>query len=491
MNARTLFQISARRLGLFLTLAATVAFATPVAPKPTDTAKVTSTLTPEGGRMVIDARGVPPPPPLFFSAAVDQTVQLTATEMSGEAKVKLHILQGKPEVLTIGLSGEGDVVEVTGRNLHDWSVRQDAGAAGGKRLLDLRPLLATGVDDPQDFDFVVRTRLKKPTIPGKVMVLLVTPGEAVGFSAKMILRQDAAVDLQIASVTGLVPLDESKGPREPLQFFATGEGHLEIKLAQRGGSLAAAELGGTQLTGKLVEAGGSVNFRLRGQLRAQNAGARLRLLQGRAALAEKTAGDGWHVDLTMIDGGGFGYDLVSDREGTLAVDLSFVAEVVEQGDWRTLDFTMPAGSVVPLQLEIRVAKQVRDVAFGARVEVVHAQHVMPCFDQPVAQVRAEETRAAGHQDLAHVGQSPFQVIQIGVACPRPRPAGTGAAWPFQAAALRQQARTRCRALQTHLSLARCRRGPLRHRRYWQRPAAGTRPAPAGTSCSRFGRWQTR
>ena len=351
MNARTLFQINARRLGLFLTLAATVAFATPVAPKPTDTAKVTSTLTPEGGRMVIDARGVPPPPPLFFSAAVDQTVQLTATEMSGEAKVKLHILQGKPEVLTIGLSGEGDVVEVTGRNLHDWSVRQDAGAAGGKRLLDLRPLLATGVDDPQDFDFVVRTRLKKPTIPGKVMVLLVTPGEAVGFSAKMILRQDAAVDLQIASVTGLVPLDESKGPREPLQFFATGEGHLEIKLAQRGGSLAAAELGGTQLTGKLVEAGGSVNFRLRGQLRAQNAGARLRLLQGRAALAEKTAGDGWHVDLTMIDGGGFGYDLVSDREGTLAVDLSFVAEVVEQGDWRTLDFTMPAGSVVPLQLE--------------------------------------------------------------------------------------------------------------------------------------------
>ncbi len=351
MNARTLSQNFARWLGILLTLTATVVLAAPVAPKTSDTAKVTTTLAPESGRMIIDAQGVPPPPPLFFSAWSEQSVRLAPAEIAGEIRLKLHVLQGRPEVLTVGLSGDGEVVEVSGKNLRDWSVRQGVGALGGKRLLDLRPLLTTGVADPQDLDLVIRTRVKKPAIPGNLAVLMVTPGEAVGFSAKMILQADASVDVQIASVSGLVALGDGKGPREPLQFFSTGEGRLEVKLVRRGAALAAVDLSGVQLSGKLAEAGGSVNFRLRGQLRAQTAGARLRLLQGHAALAEKTAGEGWHVEITPTDTGGFVYELVSDREGAQTVDLSFVAEVLEQGDWRTLDFEMLAGSVVPLQLE--------------------------------------------------------------------------------------------------------------------------------------------
>ncbi len=49
--------------------------------------------------------------------------------------------------------------------------------------------------------------------------------------------------------------------------------------------------------------------------------------------------------------GGFAYDLVGEREGVLPVDLSFAAAVRESGDWRALDFAMPAGAVVPLQLD--------------------------------------------------------------------------------------------------------------------------------------------
>jgi len=348
MNARKVFDLILRGLGLLLAFATTAVSA---APKTTDSAKVTTSLAPEGGRMIIDAQGVPPPPPLFFSAAVEQAMRLAPAEITSELKLKLHVLQGKPEVMTVGLSGDGEVVEVSGKNLRDWSVRQAAGTAGGKRLLDIRPLLTPGVADPQDLDLVIRTRMKKPVIPGNQAVLLITPGEAVGFSAKVVLQADAAVDVQIVSIAGLVPLDDSKGAREPLQFFSTGEGRLEVKLVQRGASLAAADLSSAQLSGKLAEAGGSVNFRLRGQLRAQNAGAHLRLLLGHAALAEKSSGEGWHVELVPVGSDGFAYDLVSDREGTQAVDLSFAAEVLEQGDWRTLDFMMPAGSVVPLQLE--------------------------------------------------------------------------------------------------------------------------------------------
>ena len=124
MNARKVFDLILRGLGLLLAFATTAVSA---APKTTDSAKVTTSLAPEGGRMIIDAQGVPPPPPLFFSAAVEQAMRLAPAEITSELKLKLHVLQGKPEVMTVGLSGDGEVVEVSGKNLRDWSVRQAAG----------------------------------------------------------------------------------------------------------------------------------------------------------------------------------------------------------------------------------------------------------------------------------------------------------------------------------------------------------------------------
>jgi hypothetical protein len=316
-----------------------------------DSARVSAALTPEGGRIVVEAKGMPAPPPLFFTAAVEQTVRLGRAEITGEMRLKLHVLQGRPEVLTLGLSGEGKVIDVSGKGLRDWSVRQGLGAASGQRFLDLRPLLSAATADPQDFDLVVRTRLKEPDVPGKTAVLLATPGDAVGFSAKVSLQPDATVDLRVTAASEMVPYGDGSGPRATWQFFTTGAGRLEANLTQRGVAPAEAELLGAQLSGKVNEAAGSVEFRLRGQLRAQKAGARLRVLSGHAALSDKALGDGWHAELAPIDDNQFGYDLVGEREGVLAVDLPFVAVVRENGDWHALSFSMPAGAVVPLQLE--------------------------------------------------------------------------------------------------------------------------------------------
>ena len=316
-----------------------------------DSAKVSAALTPEGGRIVVEAQGVPPVVPLFFSAAVDQSVRLGRAEVAGEMRLKLHVLQGRPEMLTLGLSGDGEVIGVSGKGLRDWSVRQGLGPAGGQRFLDLRPVLSAGTADLQDLDLVVRTQLKKPAIPGTVAVLMVTPGEAVGFSSKVSLQPDATVDLRVASVSGMVPVGDAGGSRAPLQFFANGEGRIEARLAQRGAVPPDAELLGAQLSGTVNEAAGCVEFRLRGQIRAQKAGARLRVLSGQAALGDKIAGDGWHIELVTAADDGFAYDLVCDREGLLPVDFAFVAAVRESGNWRALNFAMPAGAVVPLQLD--------------------------------------------------------------------------------------------------------------------------------------------
>lgn len=52
------------------------------------------------------------------------------------------------------------------------------------------------------------------------------------------------------------------------------------------------------------------------------------------------------------------------------------------------------GDVVAEQFEVRTPQQVRNVFLGAGVEVAHAQYILPGAHQPVAQVRAQESRAA-------------------------------------------------------------------------------------------------
>src|SRR5687767_1010588 len=68
-----------------------------------DNAKASATLAPEAGRLVVDVHGVPPPAPVFFSATVEHAVRLGLAEIVGEARVRLRVVQGKPEVLTLGL----------------------------------------------------------------------------------------------------------------------------------------------------------------------------------------------------------------------------------------------------------------------------------------------------------------------------------------------------------------------------------------------------
>jgi hypothetical protein len=347
MNATSKTGGAPRRIVLLALSALGGAAALSAADPEPDGARVSAGLTPEGGRILVEAKGVPAPVPLFFTAAVDESVRLGTDEIAGEMRLRLHVVQGRPEALSLGLSGDGDVTEVSGAGLRDWSVRQ----ASGKRLLDIRPSLSDGAAGPRDLDLVVRTRLQRPAVPGATAVLIAAPGDAVGFVSNISLVADPDVDLRVTSVTGLVALGDRNGAGGATQFVSTGEGRIEAALERRGAGPADADLVGAQLAGTVSGTGAGVDFRLRGQLRSAKAGARLRVLSGRAALSDGTAGDGWHAELVALEGGRFGYDLVAERAGVAQVDLAFAAQVRERGDWRTIDFSMPAGSAVPVRLE--------------------------------------------------------------------------------------------------------------------------------------------
>ena len=313
-------------------------------------ATASTTLSPDGGRIVVEAHGVAPPVPVFFSAEANERVLLGLAEITGEMRLGLRVLQGRPEMLTVGLSGDGDVVEVTGAGLRDWSVRQVSGVSGATRYLDLRPARDFAGEKGR-LDLVVRTVLKREPAPGPVALLVATPGDAVGFSSRLTIEASAEVDYRLASVTGFAPVGAPASPRDPAQFFSNGDGRIEAIVDRRGAATAEAEFAGAQLAGTLVQGEGSVDFRLRGQVSAHKAGARLRVLSGRAAPSARAAGDGWHLELVSTGAETFAYDLVCDRAGVLEVDLPFAAEVREHADWRSLSFAMPAGTLVALQLE--------------------------------------------------------------------------------------------------------------------------------------------
>ena len=56
------------------------------------------------------------------------------------------------------------------------------------------------------------------------------------------------------------------------------------------------------------------------------------------------------------------------------------------------------GDVVAHRLEMRVGQQVRDVVLAAGEIIVDAEHVVALGEQPLAQMRAEKTGAAGDQN---------------------------------------------------------------------------------------------
>ena len=59
--------------------------------------------------------------------------------------------------------------------------------------------------------------------------------------------------------------------------------------------------------------------------------------------------------------------------------------------------------VVPHQFEAWMLHEMRDIRICAGEEIVDAQHVVSGGKQTLAKVRAKETRAAGNEELFHVG----------------------------------------------------------------------------------------
>lgn len=283
--------------------------------------------------------------PLFFSATAAVTARVGLADVTSEQQLGFHVLQGRPEVLTLGLSGAGEIVGVTGDGLRDWSLRVDA---SGARFLDLRPALPEDKDakPPADLNVLVKTRCVFNGGAGGTQALLVpTPGTATSLAIDLTITADPGVALRVTKAEGLLPVE----PADAHKFVGTGVAAVEVQVSPGGSGARGLELLDARLTGKLAEDRNSVSFHLTGTAHAAAEGSAVELFDG-VALASGVAGDGWHVVLRPVKDS-YVYDLVAERAGDMPVAVEFDVPVTRKGDWRILNFKLPAGVVVPLRLE--------------------------------------------------------------------------------------------------------------------------------------------
>jgi len=281
--------------------------------------------------------------PVFYSVTADVEAHVFFDRIETKTTLEFQVHQGKVEMLGVALSGDGEVTSAVGEGMKDWSIRVDE---KWQRFFEMRPNEDAAVR--KNWTITLHSVFKNDQKAGSARLLLPGKGAASGFSLKVKLINEGNARARVVETAGLWPVEESKGT----EFVGFDGASLQLDLTHNDAGLA---LEDARLQGGLAADGKSVSFVLTATVQSSRADADEVLLDGAAAISSATAGDGWHVELRPTKEGGFLYHLVAERKGAILLEIHFEVPVTEQGDWRKIDFTIPAGVVVPLWMNGLIA----------------------------------------------------------------------------------------------------------------------------------------
>lgn len=314
---------------------------------------LTGGISDEKARLVIEAdlRGVGGDrlAPIFAST-IEQAVRVGLEKLSHTARLSLEVLQGQPKEFAFTLTGEGRVLNVTGDQLQDWSLRE---LAGGGRQLVLRPKPAEGAASNLTFTVTAETELK--TLPATLTPLAFAaamPTLAHGF---VTFEAEAGVNLDAPNPTGAVPvqpryLPENLRPKEAvaeaLAFRFQGAAYaIPLTISPADPDARRVVLRDFKLTGRFDDERAA--FTLTAVARVRNPdGARLDLLAGGAALTGFSTGTNARV---RIEGGRF--VLVCDQPGEFPIEVRFDAAVRRSNEWNAIQFRVAPSTLQPIVLQ--------------------------------------------------------------------------------------------------------------------------------------------
>jgi hypothetical protein len=330
-----------------------------------NTLEVQDSRTSQESQTIILKTGQSKPPAFLYAAIARAEIRVSGTEIYQNIKLQLRIVQGEAnrgEMVSLGLSGSGDVIEVKGDSIVSWSVR----TVGLQRFLDLQlaPITRNKADaekgeksddgkSASDSMATIRIRSQHSQLPVKIELAHLLPGKALGFDSQLEIQYEKGVSGKIVIAEGFAPL-VSSNPIDRLQT-STG-GRLQLQLSRDSTSAPAIELLETQLTGDFHSTGKSVSFQLRGKANVTVAGTRLRALSGKVAISQLQESSDYSLELLNSKSEPV-YELVFPKVGTFPIAIDFVAAVKsDQANRQSIDFTVAASAVVPISLSGPVAE---------------------------------------------------------------------------------------------------------------------------------------
>lgn len=313
----------------------------PIKPRDRTGADFSTSTDNDGARTIVIKGPAPiPDPPVFYSTIVRAAAKVGVQQIDQSIDVTVKVVQGRAETISLGLIGTASVIDVAGKHLKSWAVRQ----VGKERFLDLT--LTAGI---QEVNAKVTLRSQKHDLKQPVAIQLThfTRGDSLGF--------DSTVDLQFASdiegtateIQGFVALGSNE---RGLSFQSATGGKLAFTLNRSDASAKPVELSNATLTGQLHSNGDSIQFQFQTTVQVNEPNSEIMILTGNAAVTKVPQDDNFRLKLT-IEGEKKVYKIQFPHPGTFPISLDFVAAVTgSPSEGREIDFTIGASAVVPVKL---------------------------------------------------------------------------------------------------------------------------------------------
>ena len=307
------------------------------AQEPVEKAEVKAEIGNEGSKLTIEAHGVKPEPKLFYTVEAESKVAVHPELLKETISLKFKVIQGKPKRLSVLLSGGAAVEQLDGPDVGSWAVRKE----GKRRFLDIEPK-----DEKKGKEFIAFVTLVQKDFdkPARMNLTGVGAGEASSIAVSYQITSFDGMAHRLVTAKNAYPL-ESEDPKLD-RLVSNSLAQLQIDLFRSAAEPGPVELRNLRLQGEINQEEGSARFRL--QTTAIVSGklpVKMNALSGQAApTAPLVTAD---YRLILVKGG---YQIEFYTEAVHQIDLSFVTPLTTSGDWRGIDFKVPGGAVVPVEL---------------------------------------------------------------------------------------------------------------------------------------------
>ncbi len=347
---------------------------------------------------------------LLFSTALQHTMRVTREKLSHSLVATIDVLQGEPKELTFTIAGEGEILQVSGEGLLDWSVRQETNRA---RILVLRPRKLEKPGTPLTVQITAEREWK--SLPGAVGPLVLVPTQPALFHGYVQVTAAPDLEVQAEGSTGLVPIDLKFLPAamrptanpdepEPLAFRFHGAPYaLPLKIGVADPEARRIVLRDFRLVGQLGNQTAAFTLNAVARVRDPQGGS-LVLLSGGVALSQLNPQPDRHL---RFEQGRF--IMRFDRAGEFPVELKFHATVRPSDNGSVVDFRVAPSALQPIALEGLAADTQLEFAGAARPERVGG--TFASFLPPDGTVRFtwKEARAEAEAKLFYAAEMLAQI----------------------------------------------------------------------------------